>query len=45
MKGTLLASTAISLLTGASLEGRALNQGPTAAAITLDSSTIILPSP
>jgi hypothetical protein len=45
MKGSLLAGTAISLLTGANLEGRALNQGPSAAAITLDSSTITVPSP
>jgi hypothetical protein len=45
MKGSLLAGTAISLLTGANLEGRALNQGPSAAAITLDSSTITLPRP
>ena len=45
MKGTLIAGTAISLLTGAELEGRALNQGPAAAAITLDTSTIVLPDP
>jgi hypothetical protein len=45
MKGTLLASTSISLLTGANLEGRALNQGPAAAAITLDSCSIALPLP
>jgi hypothetical protein len=45
MKGSLLAGTAISLQTGANLEGRALNQGPSAAAITLDTSTITVPSP
>ncbi len=45
MKGTLIAGTAISLLTGANLEGRALNQGAAAAAITLDSCTITVPSP
>ena len=45
MKGTLLAGTAISLQTGANLEGRALNQGAAAAAITLDSCTITVPTP
>ena len=45
MKGTLLAGTAISLQTGANLEGRALNQGAAAAAVTLDSCTITVPSP
>ena len=45
MKGTLIAGTAISLLTGANLEGRALNQGAAAEAITLDSCTITVPSP
>ena len=45
MKGTILAGTAISLLTGSSLEGRALNQGAAAEAITLDSCTIVVPSP
>jgi hypothetical protein len=45
MKGTIIAGTAVSLLTGANLEGRALNQGPAAAAITLQSSTILLPTP
>ena len=45
MKGSLLAGTGISLLTGANLEGRALNQGPSAAAITIDTSTITLPTP
>jgi hypothetical protein len=32
-------------LTGANLEGRALSQGPAAAAVTLDKSTITLPAP
>jgi hypothetical protein len=45
MKGSVLAGTGISLLTGADLEGRALNQGAAAAAITIDSSTITLPTP
>ena len=45
MKGTLIAGTSISLLTGANLEGRALNQGAAAEAITLDSCTIAVPSP
>lgn len=45
MKGTLLAGTSIALLTGAHLEGRALNHGPAAAAITLDACTIVVPSP
>ncbi len=45
MKGTLVAGTSISLLTGAHLEGRALNQGASAEAITLDSCTITVPSP
>ena len=45
MKGTLLAGTAISLLTGARLEGRALNQGAAAEAITVESCTIVVPSP
>ena len=45
MKGTLVAGTSISLLTGANLEGRALNQGAAAEAITLDSCTITVPSP
>lgn len=43
MKGTLLAGTAISLLTGANLEGRALNQGAAAEAVTVDSCTMKLP--
>ena len=45
MKGTLIAGTSISLLTGATLEGRALNQGAAAEAVTLDQSTITVPSP
>ena len=45
MKGNLLASTAITLETGAQLDGRALNQGAAAAAITCDACTITLPSP
>ena len=45
MKGTLIAGTAISLLTGATLEGRALTQGPAAAAVTLDTAVITVPSP
>jgi hypothetical protein len=45
MKGSFLASTAITLQTGAKLEGRALNQGAAAAAITCDACTITLPSP
>lgn len=45
MKGTLLAGTAVTLQTGATLEGRALNQGPAAAAITCDACTITLPTP
>ena len=45
MKGSLLASTAITLQTGAQLEGRALNQGAAAAAITCDACTITVPSP
>jgi hypothetical protein len=45
IKGSLLASTAITLQTGAQLEGRALNQGAAAAAITCDACTITVPSP
>ncbi|MDO8518700.1 MAG: Ig-like domain-containing protein [Deltaproteobacteria bacterium] len=45
MKGTMVAGTALSLLTGANLEGRALNQGAAAEAVTLDSCTITVPSP
>lgn len=43
MKGTMIAGTSISLLTGANLEGRALNQGAAAAAISLDQAIITLP--
>ena len=42
---TLIAGTSVSLLTDASLEGRALNQGAAAEAITLDSCTITVPTP
>jgi hypothetical protein len=45
MKGTILAGTSISLLTGANLEGRAINQGSAAEAITLDACTIVVPAP
>jgi ice-binding like protein/Big-like domain-containing protein len=45
MKGTLIAATAITLLTDATLEGRALTQSASAAAITLESNTITLPAP
>ncbi|MDO8528062.1 MAG: ice-binding family protein [Deltaproteobacteria bacterium] len=44
MKGTFVAGTSIALQTGANLEGRALNQGASAEAVTLDSSTITVPS-
>ncbi|MCF7922101.1 MAG: ice-binding family protein [Candidatus Marinimicrobia bacterium] len=43
MKGTLIASTSISLLTGARLDGRALIQGAAAGQISLDQNTIVLP--
>jgi len=45
MKGTMVASTAITLQTGANLEGRALNQGAAAAAISCDACTITVPTP
>ncbi len=45
IKGTFIAGTSISLLTGANLEGRALNQGAAAEAITLDAAVITVPSP
>jgi hypothetical protein len=45
MKGSLLAGTAITLQTGANLQGRALNQGAAAAAISCDACTITLPMP
>jgi hypothetical protein len=43
MNGTIIASTSISLLTGARLDGRALIQGAAAGQISLDHSTIVLP--
>jgi hypothetical protein len=43
MKGTVIASTSISLLTGARLDGRALIQGAAAGQVSLDHSTIVLP--
>jgi hypothetical protein len=43
MKGTLIACTSISLLTGARLDGRALIQGAAAGQVSLDQSTIITP--
>ncbi|MCX5903232.1 MAG: Ig-like domain-containing protein, partial [Proteobacteria bacterium] len=45
MKGTLIASTALTLNIGSNLEGRALNQGAAATAITCDQCTITVPSP
>jgi hypothetical protein len=45
MKGTIVAGTSISILSRASLEGRALNQGASAEAITLDACTIVVPTP
>lgn len=44
MKGTIVAGTSISCLTGANLEGRLLNRGAAAEAITLDACTITVPS-
>ena len=43
MKGTLIASTSISLLTGARLDGRALIQRAAAGQISLDQNTIVVP--
>jgi len=43
MKGTLLASTSISLLTSARLDGRALIQGAAAGQISLDHNIIVIP--
>jgi hypothetical protein len=43
MKGTIIASTSISFLTGARLDGRALIQGAAAGQVSLDQSTIVLP--
>lgn len=44
MKGTLLASTSISLLTGARLDGRALIQGAASGQISLDQNIIVIPN-
>ena len=43
MEGTLIASTSISLLTGAKLDGRALIQGAVAGQVSLDQNTVIKP--
>jgi hypothetical protein len=43
MKGTMIAGTSISLLTGARLDGRALIQGASAGQVSLDQSTIVKP--
>ena len=43
MKGTIIASTSISLLTGARLDGRALIQGAAAGQVSLDQNIIVLP--
>jgi hypothetical protein len=43
MKGTLIASTSISLLTGARLDGRALIQSAQAGQVSLDQNIIVLP--
>jgi Ice-binding-like/Bacterial Ig-like domain len=43
MKGTIIANTSISLLTGARLDGRALIQGPAAGQVSLDQGTIVKP--
>jgi hypothetical protein len=43
MKGTLIAGTSISLLTGARLDGRALIQGASAGQVSLDTNTIVKP--
>ena len=43
MKGTIIASTSISLLTGSTLEGRAIIQSAAAGMVSLDQSTIVLP--
>ena len=42
-KGTVIASSSISLLTGANLVGRAIIQGPAAGSVVLQSATIIRP--
>jgi hypothetical protein len=43
MKGTIIASTSISLLTGARLDGRALIQGAAAGQVSLDQNIIVIP--
>lgn len=43
MKGNLIASSSISMLTGARLDGRALIQGAAAAQISLDRNTVVKP--
>jgi methionine-rich copper-binding protein CopC len=43
MKGTLIASTSISLLTGSRLDGRALIQGAAAGQVSLDQAIIVRP--
>jgi glutamate synthase domain-containing protein 3 len=43
MKGTIIASSSISLLTGANLVGRVLIQSAAAGQISLDQNTIVLP--
>ncbi|MBE2279283.1 MAG: Ig-like domain-containing protein [Ignavibacteriaceae bacterium] len=43
MKGTLIAGTSISLLTGSRLDGRALIQGAAAGQISLDASIVVRP--
>jgi len=43
MKGTIIASTSISLLTGARLDGRALIQSAAAGQVSLDQNIIVLP--
>lgn len=44
MKGTILASTGIVLKTGANLQGRAITQSSSAAAVTLDAVVITIPN-
>ena len=43
MKGTLIASTSISCLTGSTVNGRAIVQGAAAGQVSLDHTTIVLP--
>jgi hypothetical protein len=45
MSGTMIANTAISMLAGARLDGRALTQGPAATGVTLSANRITLPLP